>query len=1036
MKYRFLLLTNLFALFMLVTTNRSQAQFTPTTTAPYNSPAYLINSVLLGNGVTAFNIQYQGSPMQIGYFTGGNTGGVALGIDSGIVLSTGDVMDLTQPSNINSSTSVQNANNFPADADILSIIQTNNAGGASNDAAIIEFDFTPLGDTVKFDYLFGSEEYPEFVCSFNDGFGMFLSGPGITGPYTNNAANIALVPYTNPPVPVSIYNVNQTTGTCAWANNNDSLYVSNPGASDFPLDGFTKVFTAMSPVQCGGTYHLKIALADANDHSYDSGVILKARSLVSNQVSFIPTSSSGIVGDSSLVEGCTDGYLTFNRPGNLDSTLVVYLTYPNTVPYGALAIAGQDYNQLPDSIVFLPNVPQIIIPVQAIMDGITEPTEGIAISMQFQSGCGGLTQFTRYMYIINPSPVQAVVNDTSICQGDAVTMNAIAVNGYPAFTYLWSTGDTTSSISLIPTQDTTMVTVTIGSTCTGTTDVDTAYVSWIPYNPLTINYTFPTTQLIENCGDTIYLSFDLSTPTTVPLTLNITSTGSATNGTDYGSTGGAFPSSISYAIGDSSITIPLIITPDGLVESTFGETVNIGVGQLNSCSGTTTPVFFSITDFQAASVVIQNPSPVCVNTPVTLQANASGTNQFITGFSYSWSNNPSLLDFADYTFTNNETVTVTVFDTVCGAPYFSSATVNIVVSTPLSIDSLVATKDSVTCPGDPVTLTVFQTGTPQFTYSWANLSSTANNATINPDTTTTYLVLVKDACNQTGVGQTITIFVPEYANIVATFPDTVTNCKGDQVNLIPTLFGGAGNFTYVWDNNPADNSPSLSVTANDSNNVAYNFKAIDMCQDFVSLNINVRHRTYGNISLTAGDDTSACPNARIPIYANIVRNSYPFGYTYNWTCLNAINLSTTSNPIEGSDSIKTHTTINDANADSLMYILTATDICNVAASDTIIVKRKTSCEPKYFNVFSPSSVVNNRFVIDAIEEFPNTSVVIYNRWGVKVFETDNYQNNSPTNSWDAKGVDPGTYYYVVTFKPQPGMTTAREPDVDFVEIIK
>jgi hypothetical protein len=167
-----------------------------------------------------------------------------------------------------------------------------------------------------------------------------------------------------------------------------------------------------------------------------------------------------------------------------------------------------------------------------------------------------------------------------------------------------------------------------------------------------------------------------------------------------------------------------------------------------------------------------------------------------------------------------------------------------------------------------------------------------------------------------------------------------------------------------------------------------------------------------------------------------VRNSYPFGYTYNWTCLNAINLSTTSNPIEGSDSIKTHTTINDANADSLMYILTATDICNVAASDTIIVKRKTSCEPKYFNVFSPSSVVNNRFIIDAIEEFPNTSVVIYNRWGVKVFETDNYQNNSPTNSWDAKGVDSGTYYYVVTFKPQPGMTTAREPDVDFVEIIK
>jgi hypothetical protein len=580
-----------------------------------------------------------------------------------------------------------------------------------------------------------------------------------------------------------------------------------------------------------------------------------------------------------------------------------------------------------------------------------------------------------------------------------------------------------------------MVTVTISSTCTGTSDIDTAYVSWIPYNPLTINYSFPTTQLIENCGDTIYLSFDLSTATTVPLTLNITSTGSATNGSDYGTIGGPFPSSISYAIGDSSITIPLVITPDGVVE-TFSESINIGVGQLNSCSGTTSPVFFSIDDFRAVSVAIQNPSPVCVNTPVTLQASATGSNQFTTGYSYIWSNNPSVLDFADYTFSNNESVTVTVFDTVCGSPYSSTATVNIVVSTPLSIDSLVATTDTVKCSGDPVTLTVYQTGTPSYTYSWPGLSSVSNTVTINPDTTNSYLVIVKDACNQNGVAQTIQIVVPEYGDLIASFPDTITNCKGDQVNIIPAVVGGAGNYQYQWNADPSLNSNSLVIASSDSIFVSYNFKAIDFCHDTANINVKVRYRTYGNIVLSAADDTSACPNARIPLYASINRNNYPFGFSYNWTCINAINLSNTTNNIEGSDSIKTHTTVSDMNADSLFYILTATDICNTEAKDTIIVKRKNSCEPKYFNVFSPSSLVNNRFTIDAIEEFPNTSVVIYNRWGVKVFETDNYKNNDPNNSWDAKGVDPGTYYYVVTFKPQPGMTTAREPDVDFVEIIK
>jgi len=54
------------------------------------------------------------------------------------------------------------------------------------DAAILEFDFLPLGDSIRFRYLFSSEEYtPLYACpsggGFNDAFAFFISGPGFTG---------------------------------------------------------------------------------------------------------------------------------------------------------------------------------------------------------------------------------------------------------------------------------------------------------------------------------------------------------------------------------------------------------------------------------------------------------------------------------------------------------------------------------------------------------------------------------------------------------------------------------------------------------------------------------------------------------------------------------------------------------------------------------------------------------------------------------------------------------------------------------------
>ena len=152
------------------------------------------------------------------------------------------------------------------DADLDDLIN-----GSTFDAVVLEFDFIPQGDTVEFQYIFASEEYPEFVFSFNDVFAFFISGPGISG----GVQNLALVPGTSDPV--SINTINSSTNSALYTPNGtgsvgESQY-TNPKVVQF--DGFTVPLTAISKVTPCKTYHLKIAIADVADGSYDSGVFLK-----------------------------------------------------------------------------------------------------------------------------------------------------------------------------------------------------------------------------------------------------------------------------------------------------------------------------------------------------------------------------------------------------------------------------------------------------------------------------------------------------------------------------------------------------------------------------------------------------------------------------------------------------------------------------------------------------------------------------------------------------------------------------------------
>ena len=244
------------------------------------TPAQLVQNVLLGAGVSASNIKFNGSLVsanlirdQAGQFSGTSN----IGLAGGIILSTGNSQVAVGPNN-NGGLGVTSFTPIFADSD-LQLLTTN----VVNNAAILEFDFIPQGQNLSFDFVFASEEYPEYALSqYNDVFGFFLSGPGITGPFSGGARNIALIPTTT--LPVSINNVNSTTNNTYYiSNGTGTTPTSNP---TIQYDGFTTVIPAQATVQCGLTYHIKLAIANVSDNFLDSAVFLKANSFNSIPVSY------------------------------------------------------------------------------------------------------------------------------------------------------------------------------------------------------------------------------------------------------------------------------------------------------------------------------------------------------------------------------------------------------------------------------------------------------------------------------------------------------------------------------------------------------------------------------------------------------------------------------------------------------------------------------------------------------------------------------------------------------------------------------
>ena len=223
------------------------------------SAQVLVGNVLVGDGVQTRNITYTGHNRAIALFENGDK--AELGLDKGIIMSTGVAVEAKGPNDV-----LDNSKDlkYPGDQTLEKI-----ANRQTIDAAVLQFEFKPQTEEIEFKYIFSSEEYIRYVDrGFNDVFGFFISGPGITG-----EQNVAKIPGSN--VEVSIDNVNHKRNSEYFVLNDNTSSISY---KHLQHNGQTVVLKANLTLQACDWYTIKLAITDVGDPALDSWVFIGSKS--------------------------------------------------------------------------------------------------------------------------------------------------------------------------------------------------------------------------------------------------------------------------------------------------------------------------------------------------------------------------------------------------------------------------------------------------------------------------------------------------------------------------------------------------------------------------------------------------------------------------------------------------------------------------------------------------------------------------------------------------------------------------------------
>ncbi|MGP8217501.1 MAG: PKD domain-containing protein [Bacteroidia bacterium] len=449
--------------------------------------------------------------------------------------------------------------------------------------------------------------------------------------------------------------------------------------------------------------------------------------------------------------------------------------------------------------------------------------------------------------ITQPTAVAPTATPTAaLCNGGNGSITTSITGGTQAYTYVWSSGQTTSSITGPAGPYT--VTVTDAHGCTGTA---TATIT----QPTALAPTATATPAVCNGGDG---------------SITTAGTSGGTPAYTYSWNSGQTTSTITAAAGSYTVTVT----------------------DANGC-------------VQIANATINQPTvlvPVAVATPalcngadgsITTAGTAGGT----PAYTYSWNSGQTTSSINDIA----GTYTVTVTD-ANGCKQTANATIN----QPTALVPVAVATDAL-CNGDNGSITTTGTtgGTPAYTYLWNNGLITSNITAAAGS----YTVTVTDA---NGCKQTANATITQPAVLVPVAVPAAALCYGGNGSITTTgTAGGTPAYTYSWNSGQTTSSitvpvGSYTVTVTDANGCTANASATitqpPQLRDSITSVTNVL--CFGNStgSLGAG-----------------VKGGTP-GYKYSWAPAGA-----TNNPA--------------ANIPAGSYTLTVTDAngCTVTA-DTVITQ--------------------------------------------------------------------------------------------------
>lgn len=131
-----------------------------------------------------------------------------------------------------------------------------------------------------------------------------------------------------------------------------------------------------------------------------------------------------------------------------------------------------------------------------------------------------------------------------------------------------------------------------------------------------------------------------------------------------------------------------------------------------------------------------------------------------------------------------------------------------------------------------------------------------------------------------------------------------------------------------------------------------------------------------------------------------VSGSYKNDLILSWTPSEGLNSSTIGRPVASPNA-------------TTQYVLSAKSLSSSCTNqDTILITVKTKILIP--TGFTPNDDnINETWILEGIEDYPNAEVKVFNRWGSEIFTTKNYSNNPFNGKKDNSTLPMGTYYYVI-----------------------